>query len=158
MAYVPSFYYPNNNAQNITGAMNPYYVGPAIPQMPTSQSSAGIIWVDGETAAKAYQIPMGITGPVALWDTNDQVIYLKSVNQMGIPNPLQKIRYQMEEPPTVIPAGQSGDTQTNAYVTKDDLMALKNELREMIKQTQASVNQNGSQSGRNNADNRGGGR
>ena len=170
MAYTPSFYYPNNNAQNFTGNMYPYYGQTNIPQasyapaptMQPSQNGTGIIWVDGEAAAKAYQIPAGISGPVALWDTNDQVIYLKSMNQMGMPNPLQKIHYQMEEPPQVLPAGQNGQTSGNeapahAYVTKDDLAALKNELKEMIKQSQASINQNGSQNGRN-ADNRGGNR
>ena len=63
------------------------------------QQTQGLIWVDGEVGAKAYQLPPGwpANTPLALWDTNDTVIYLKSTNQMGMPNPLQIAHYQLEE-------------------------------------------------------------
>ena len=56
-------------------------------QMPVQQpqpqtmpmQNNGMIWVDGEIGAKAYQLNVQ-TGPVALWDTNEQIIYFKSVN------------------------------------------------------------------------------
>lgn len=76
-------------------------------------------------------MPQGIPAgtPIALWDTNDQIIYLKSVNQMGMPNPLQKIHYTMDENQMkYLPAGQSGSPEPN-YVTKEDLDIFKNELR-----------------------------
>ena len=108
-----------------------------------------IEWVDGEVGAKAYQVPVGMTKPVALWDTNDTVIYLKSVNQYGIPNPIQKIHYRMEE---MVPKymGQdqakleSGDTQPETkpdmtgYVRKDELDAMKEELKEAIRSMQSA--------------------
>lgn len=108
-----------------------------------------IEWVDGEVGAKAYQIPAGMTKPVALWDTNDTVIYLKSVNQYGIPNPIQKIHYRMEE---MVPKymGQdqarleSGDAQPETkpdmtgYVRKDELDAMKEELKEAIRSMQSA--------------------
>ena len=122
------------------------------PQMP------GMIWVDGEVGAKAFQMPQGcpVGTPIALWDTNDQVIYLKSINQMGMPNPLQKIRYQMEEQPQqsgYLPAATqvSGAAESN-YVTKDDFERKMNELKEMLKNNQPGRNQNGG----NNQQNRGG--
>lgn len=57
----------------------------------------GMKWVEGEVGAKAYQMPVGwpINQPIPLWDTTDTIIYLKSWNQMGMPNPLQKIKYVM---------------------------------------------------------------
>lgn len=80
MAYLPAPY------TNWSAAMQP-------------QQTQGLIWVDGEVGAKAYQLPPGwpANTPLALWDTNDTVIYLKSTNQMGMPNPLQIAHYQLEE-------------------------------------------------------------
>ena len=106
---------------------------------PQPQPNSGMIWVDGEVGAKAFQMPPGhpVGTPVALWDTNDQVIYLKSVNQMGMPNPLQKIRYQMEEnqqPGGYLPAaGQVSGAAAPDYVTKEDFNAFRNEMRELMK-------------------------
>lgn len=125
------------------------------------QIQPGILWVDGEVGAKAFQMPQGwpVGAPIPLWDTNDPVIYLKSVNQMGMPNPLQKIHYRMEEQQAQsrLPAGQmSGNNQsgTGDYVTKSDFEAMKNELREMLKNQQPAANQNGSQNGQNRGVNR----
>lgn len=158
MAYIPT-YYPNNYVMG-GASFAPYSqqqmsYNTAVPvQQPTANSNQGMIWVDGEVGAKAYQIPVGVTGPVALWDTNDQIIYLKSVNQFGMPNPLQKIKYQMEETQLLHPgqnnanvSGSEGNSNTN-YVTKEDLATLKNELRELIRQNQTN-NQNGSNSQQN---------
>ena len=87
MAYLPTPFQPT------------WY--PQVPQ-PVSTAPApqqGLIWVDGEAAAKAYQLPAGwpANTPIALWDTNDTIIYLKSTNQMGMPNPLQIAEYQLRE-------------------------------------------------------------
>lgn len=115
------------------------YQSYAAPQQPIPYV---IQWVDGEVGAKAYQMPQGVPpgSPVALWDTNDQVIYLKSMNQMGMPNPLKKIHYTTEEEPAqYLPHGNSAvsgsydSDQSKNYATKDDLESLKNEIKELIK-------------------------
>lgn len=107
------------------------------------QSPVGIVWVDGEVGAKAYQLPANwpVNAPMPLWDTNDTIIYLKSTNQMGMPNPLQKVHYTMEEAPRTPVMGQSGQTQPalpagehtaqdmSHYATKDDLEQMKEELK-----------------------------
>ena len=157
MAYNPAMYqqygnmYGNSYAQQM-----PMQTLPQV--MPQAQSYGNqmtvkgeIEWVDGEAAAKSYQIPAGMTKPVALWDTNDTVIYLKSMNPMGMPNPLQKIHYKMEE---MVPKymGQSGtqnlmsgeaETQKNVpdmseYVKKDDIERIKHELMEAINSANTS--------------------
>jgi hypothetical protein len=76
-------------------------------------------------------MPAGIAPgvPIALWDTNGQNIYLKSMNPMGMPNPIQKLTYTREEPPQTIP-GQSGSPD---YATKADLERLKKEILEGVK-------------------------
>lgn len=106
----------------------------------------GLIWVDGEVGAKAYQMPAGWTPntPLPLWDTNDTVIYLKSVNPMGMPNPLQKIHYELEPQkgtPMPMQSAQqgmlpSGETRSD-YVTREDLERVKDELRSAISEATA---------------------
>lgn len=126
-------------------------------QMPTQQSygqtqGQGIDWVDGEAAARAMQLPAGVTQH-AMWDINEPVIYLKSVNAMGMPNPLRKIRYTMEDMPgnaggqsqAMLTSGDSTTEHTapdmgqylrkdeaNGFVKKDDLERMKTELMESI--------------------------
>lgn len=108
-----------------------------------------IEWVDGEVGAKAYQVPPGITKPIALWDTNDTVIYLKSVNQYGIPNPIQKIHYRMEE---MVPkymgqdqarlesgeARQEEKPDMSEYIRREELDSMKEELMSAIHSMQSA--------------------
>ena len=119
----------------------PQYTPPA--QQVPSQQTGNLIWVDGEVGAKAYQLPTGIPAnqPVALWDTNDTIIYLKSVNPMGMPNPLQKAHYTLEEHRGTGPA-TSGAEQPDAtqYVRKEDMERMKQELMDAI----GKVNTSGS--------------
>lgn len=114
----------------------------------------GLIWVDGEVGAKAYQMPAGWmpNTPLPLWDTNDTVIYLKSVNPMGMPNPLQKIHYELEahkSVPVPVQSAQqgmlpSGESRPD-YVTREDLERMKDELRTAISEATATK-----KGGRNN--------
>lgn len=125
--------------------------GYQMPQQSFGQTQGqGIDWVDGEAAARAMQLPAGVSQH-AMWDINEPVIYLKSVNSMGMPNPLRKIRYTMED------VSQSGTGQSqamltsgteehaatdmsqyvrkdeaNGFVRKDDLEKMKTELMESI--------------------------
>lgn len=94
----------------------------------------GITWVDGEVGAKAYQMPAGwpANTPIALWDTNDTVIYLKSMNQMGMPNPLQKARYRLESYQQLGNVSEDRSPDMTEYVRKDDLDRVKQELMETI--------------------------
>lgn len=153
MAYNPNMYstygqmYGNSYGQNVYPQQLPQMQSQNYGQaMPVEGE---IKWVDGEVGAKAHQIPAGTTKPVALWDTNDTVIYLKSMNQYGIPNPIQKIHYRMEE---MVPKymGQdqqkleSGDTQPEVkqdmkeYIRRDDLESMKDELMNAIRSIQTA--------------------
>lgn len=168
MAYNPNMYntygqmYGNSYGQN----MYPQQIQPTQP-MQQSYGQAFTIkgeieWVDGEVGAKAYQIPAGMTKPVALWDTNDTVIYLKSMNPYGIPNPIKKIHYQMEEdgPQKRQEQGrlESGDTaptqqpaqDMSEYVRKDDLEAMKSELKQAIQSIQNTQQSGETRGARNN--------
>ena len=141
--------YPQNSyQQQYSQAIQPQYQQPAMSYAQPQQARVGIEWVDGEVGAKAFQLPAGwpANAPMPLWDTNDTVIYLKSINQMGMPNPLQKVRYTMEEQPRMsaamssqaaLPAGDMAQQSQpmpdmSEYVRKDELNQMKEELKAAI--------------------------
>lgn len=113
---------------------------------------SNVIGVDGEIGAKAYPIPNGSTGPIALWDTSDNVIYLRHFNAAGMPLPLKKLRYVEEEPMQMLP-GQSGSVDTSQFVTKADFEQLRQEIRQMSQQNVPHTNQNGSSAMQNRGGN-----
>lgn len=145
-SYLPATYQPSYSYGGIGQQIYPTY--PQTSQQTQQQAGTdmyGLIWVDGEVGAKAYQMPAGwpANKPIALWDTNDMVIYLKSTNPMGMPNPLQKARYALEELKTVNPLQKSGDTEPikadmTEYVRKDDMERMKQELLTAIQSANVS--------------------
>jgi len=144
--------YQNNWGYSSVGQqMYPQYQQSAMvqqPQVQQTQSEYGLIWVDGEVGAKAFQMPKGWppNQPIALWDTNDTVIYLKSTNPMGMPNPLQKAHYTLEEYRNASGmTSRSGDENRaeivpdmSEYVRKDDLERMKQDLMDTIGQMNTS--------------------
>ena len=141
-----------------------------------------IEWVDGEIGARAFQMPQGLEADVAipLWDNSEPYIYFKSWNRMGMPNPLQKIKYDptpiQDSAQPMLPSGNSGSAgQANnnqngnsgvsgavehdmsQYVTKDDLNSMKEELKSMLAaQNQSHAANSGNTGGNNvNGGNRG---
>ena len=152
---MPNYPVPYQNNWNYSGVgqqMYPQYQQsmnqmqmPAQQTSQTSHGGPGLIWVDGEVGAKAYQMPNGWPSnqPIALWDTNDTVIYLKSINPMGMPNPLQKAHYELEGMKTgEKTTGYSGDAEPRPdmtqYVKKEDLERMKQDLIDTIGQMQTS--------------------
>jgi len=130
-SYLPAAYQPTWNYSGVGQQMYPQ-----MPQaMPQGQSMAApvrgeIEWVDGEVGAKAYQIPQGSGKPVALWDTNEQIIYIRSMNPMGMPNPIQKAHYTLENAQGT--SGSAEPARTDEYVRKEDMERLKQELLDAI--------------------------
>ena len=142
MANYPVPYQSNWGYSGVGQQMYPQYQS-FVQQQPQqgvqNQSGMGIKWVDGEVGAKAYQMPQGWppNQPIALWDTNDTVIYLKSTNPMGMPNPLQKAHYKLEGGVGEKTQGYSGDVEKpdmSEYVRKEDLERMKQDLIDTIGQ------------------------
>ena len=120
------------------GQMMPQQMQQAYQAAPVS---GAIEWVDGEVGARAKQIPMGTNVPIALWDSNEPVIYLRSVNNMGMPNPMKRLRYVIEDEPQKSGRAETarltgGDTQhdMSEYVRKDELADIKEELLKSIRE------------------------
>ena len=101
--------------------------------MPSQASQNGIIWVQGEAGAKSYLVAPNNT--VQLWDSEDQVIYLKSADASGMPS-MKVLDYTIRE------MAQNGankpvqktDGETLPYATKDELRAVSDEIKAIRKQ------------------------
>ena len=109
---------------------NGFPVGyPQMPQYPQNNQAqqTGPIWVQGEAAAKSYLIAPGCT--VALWDSEEKVIYLKSADVSGMPS-MKVIDYQIR-----------GDEPANKpeYATKADLEALAEKVAALAKKKTVKV-------------------
>ena len=95
---------------------NPYpasYMPPYQQQQPTSNNS-NMIWVQGESGAKAFPTAPGVSQ--ALFDSEAQLFYIKSVDQSGMPKPLRIFRYTECNENEV----KKADIDTSMFVTWDE--------------------------------------
>ena len=92
-------------------AYNPYYQFQPYQQTP-QQASQPLIWVQGESGAKSFMVAPGLT--VALWDSEAQVIYLKSADASGMPS-MRILDYKIRDPLAQVSPG---------YATQGDLEKL----------------------------------
>lgn len=103
---------------------NAYQNYSQVQQASTQGQQSSITWVQGEAGAKSYLVAPNTT--VQLWDSEAQVIYLKSADASGMPS-MKIIDYTIRDAaPT--------PTQSNAvsYVTKDEFDHYKQEIQKMI--------------------------
>lgn len=112
-----------------TGYMPQYYTPqPQYQQSTPQQQSSGIIWVQGEAGAKSYLVAPNTT--VQLWDSESQVIYLKSADASGMPS-IKTLDYTIRDTQQNLPQ-QSTQQPTQVYVTKDEFDAYKQQVQKMI--------------------------
>lgn len=107
-----------------TGYQPMYYPQQNQPQPQVQQSQQinnGIIWVQGEAAAKSY--PIAPNSSVPLWDSEANVIYIKSADMSGMPS-MRVIDYTIRDN---APKTPEIATQGN-FATKDDVEYLKGEI------------------------------
>lgn len=127
---------PNMYAGNGYYQANQYQpqVQPQVQNQNTNTSN-GIIWVQGEAGAKSYIVAPNQT--VQLWDSEAQKIYLKSADTSGMPN-IKVLNYTIEDnAPAQAPIGQNTD-----FATKEDVISLENEIKG-LKTKLESINQDG---------------
>lgn len=144
---MPNYYYPG--ALTPTQAQSPVGYGNQYPplNMPwTSDSyqqrfasappkSQNINWVQGRAGAEAFQLGPGERA--VLFDSNEQIFYIKDVGMDGRPNPLMAFRYEAFDFGNV----QNGSSSAPApdmsdYVTKEDF----NRLEKMYEESRATLN------------------
>lgn len=101
----------------------PYYQQ-YFPQMQTQPTNnGGMIWVQGEAGAKSYLVAPNAT--VQLWDSEAQVIYLKSADASGMPS-MKVLDYTIRG--TEAPAL----TASTDYVTRQELEQLEQRINERL--------------------------
>ena len=98
-----------------------------MPPSPQAAQQQGILWVQGEEAAKAYMVAPGAT--VLLMDSEGQSFYLKSTDPQGMPLPLRIFDYiertaqkPLEQPQTL----------TGEFVTRAEFEALAARVGELL--------------------------
>lgn len=160
---MPNYYNPYVYNTSAGSSIAPYYNYPQQPMNYGMPANNYWISVDGEMAARAWQMPSNLPPNtiIPLWDLDGQHVYFKSTDAYGRINPIRKGRVVFDEEPAKIPENESvsnsaGETpmmDPSKYVTKEDFDGLKHEIEEMLKRQQnsvsnemASVNQNGNNS------------
>ena len=108
--YFPANYQPMQMYQ-------PQQMQPQAPQ----QNVSGLIWVQGEGAAKSYLVAPNTT--VALFDNESQTIYIKSADASGMPS-IRILDYTFRES-----APQNRQIKAESeYATKEDVSFLRDEI------------------------------
>lgn len=154
---MPNYWNPNN----MYPVTYPQYQVPMMPQQSfATQPTIAAAWVESEMEARGKSIPQGVN-QFFMFDANQQKIYLKSLNQMGMPNPMQTLSFTID-PQQNLPAGQSGSMSGTVqdmsnYVTKQDLDQLRNEIRQMNQSGAMNGNSNNSGNGQSYVNNQNGG-
>ena len=128
MAY--NNYYPATYQSPIGYSQYPQLAMPQTQQIPQvsmaapSQNSNGIIWVQGEVAAKAYPVAPG--NSILLMDSEDQRFYIKSADASGMPLPLRCFSYT-EEVSTQQSFSPSPEIDTSQFITRQEFEERVNE-------------------------------
>ena len=96
-----------------------------VQQVQQPQQSNGIIWVQGEAGAKSYLVAPNTT--VQLWDSESQVIYLKSADASGMPS-IKVLDYTIRD---AAPQHQAPISNQVDYATKEDVGVLQSEVNKL---------------------------
>lgn len=96
------------------------------PQYQNNQQS-GIIWVQGEAGAKSYMVAPNQT--VTLWDSEQNIIYIKSADASGMPA-IKILDYTIRENS---PQKTNKAKLQDDFATKEDVSKEIKRLEEMIR-------------------------
>ena len=110
VGYQP-MYYPTQNQQQFQNQ----------PQVQAPPINNSIIWVQGEAAAKSY--PIAPNSSVPLWDSEANVIYIKSADMSGMPS-IKVLDYTMRD----VTARTPEISPQSEFATKDDISVLEKEI------------------------------
>lgn len=105
---------------------NPYQIYPnQFYQQPNNYQNANssIIWVQGEAGAKSYLVAPNTT--VALWDSEDEVIYLKSSDASGMPS-IKTLDYKVRNNNSAV---RSNIAPNQDFVTKDYVLSMEDRIK-----------------------------
>ncbi len=128
--YNPNSYYPNyyNNGAmpDMLGSLRGQPMSqnqPVMQPQQQPQTNNGIVWVQGEAAAKSY--PVAPNNTVMLLDSETSTFYLKTTDASGMPLPLRVFDYtertqNAQNVPSVAP-NSAPTVDLSNYVTYEKL-------------------------------------
>jgi len=111
-------YYPTGYPYPTQSNMYPTQMNVGVNQ-PNAQNA--LIWVQGEAGAKSYMVAPNQT--VVLWDSEAEVIYLKSADATGMPS-IKALDYTIRENV----AQKAEILAQKDFATKDEVDYLKKEI------------------------------
>jgi len=96
---------------------NNFYGGPSYPPQSIPQTQNTFAWIQGEEAANSYPVSPGNT--IILIESDRPIMYMKSADLSGRPQPMQ-VRYLVsKEDYDKIQNGSSFSENEDKYVTKE---------------------------------------
>lgn len=105
---------------------------PMVQQMQTPTQTNDMIWVLNENEATSY--PVAPNNSVVLWDKNEPIIYVKSVNNQGMPS--MRVLYFEER--NVTPSNSPKNapkthecTCGDKFATKEQINALEGKINDL---------------------------
>lgn len=101
------------NTSNLFNPQQTQFTNPQPQPQVQSNNQNGIIWVQGEAGAKSYMVAPNTT--VALWDSENQIIYLKKSDQNGVPT-MTILEYTERKP----------INPEDKFITKDEFINYMN--------------------------------
>lgn len=132
--YYPATYQSPNPYNNYNASYPAAYAAPPQPQ---PQNQNGIIWVQGEAAAKAYPVQPGTS--VLLMDSECENFYIKSTDNMGMPQPLRTFEYhEIITPQVTNSLANNPSMDLSEYIKRSEYDNLKSEFEELKKKIDAS--------------------
>ena len=134
MAYGNFYGYPFPQQGAVPDVLNQY----KMPYQTPAQTQNGLLWVQGEQAAKSYLVAPGNT--VVLWDSENPYIYIKTADVSGMPS--TKILEYKEH---TEPAGKSIEHTCSCgekFVDKDDFKALSDKVDALAAKIEKGAEEN----------------
>ena len=103
------------------------YQNPYLIQQPVPPQQNGIIWIQGEAAAKSYLVAPNTS--IALWDSESQTVYIKSADASGMPS-MKVLDYTIRENPQAKPSPAPTEPPFDAskYITREEFEALTEQI------------------------------
>lgn len=116
------YYFPQGAIPDQLAAYKQAYQPMYQPQLPAQSQGNGMLWVQGEAAAKSWAVAPGAS--VVLWDSEAPIIYIKSADTSGIPS-LRRLRW--EDYPADAPQN-ANRTPTGDFASVCEVRALESKI------------------------------
>lgn len=132
MNYQPMQQYPAAYPDRLAQLQQQQYQYPSQPQ----QQNQGLLWVQGEAAARSFLVTPGST--VLLMDSDGDYFYLKSADNAGMPS-LRTFAYKEVTGQQTIPAPVPAQDMSKLFVTREEYDKLVDIIRRMAEEKKGVI-------------------